>query len=607
MRYETIKRLVKLFIVLAMLQVSMLAAQVSLLPEHTISLEGVTLIRDCHKAGRWYYVPERPMLLERNPGNAENPRPAFQLVTYQSEKDSRLYEGGVLQFSVSLKLPEDTRKKIVRALKSKFKNSGEISLAPLPFHTAAATLYNQSGEMTATGTQSPGLAPAFITGALPFQLKLSKFDSDMFAALVNSQTGGVGVLVSLTFDGLLPPAGFKVSIDWDQTFKHLSSSKSTRVALGGYLCGIDIGINKSKIREELVSAGCMKVETLTSAAVSNETLEKYLDPVLVQMQKKLVEKIHSPDKIDVTNSAGADSMNKCFLFARSSVDVTVKDIRQTRLGSETFEFNQSLIVPRKTVCGTFIGINKYPEALKKTLVRTMPLDSWASAFLLLPGIEECQEMQITAVSMTANVVDAKGKPVSTLSDTAQWSQEGGVWKNRDGEEVASLKFPLLSLFHEHGNKIEQIRREYSFKVDVIIDQQLGSRLNTVQTSYFAPMFDGDLPLPPAVDLVDCIIFDFSALTFDTRGLKKVRIAVTEGDKNQKLEYTLTQKNSSEYAVIMLVEAARSEEKTEQILPVILFEAGSKRNIPWKNNNKDLRSLDPSLYFMLFDSDWMQDS
>ncbi|HMM59270.1 MAG TPA: hypothetical protein PKC25_03970, partial [Candidatus Rifleibacterium sp.] len=162
----------------------------------------------------------------------------------------------------------------------------------------------------------------------------------------------------------------------------------------------------------------------------------------------------------------------------------------------TFEFNQSLVVERTTSCGAFIGVNEYPDAVKKSLVRVMPLDSWASAFLLLPGVETNPELHIQSVSMTANVVDSKGKEVSGLSDTASWASDHLYsWKNRDGKETGSLQFPLLALFDRHDNKIEQIRREYSFKVDVIIEQAFGpGKLNTVKVSYLSPMFDGDLPL-----------------------------------------------------------------------------------------------------------------
>jgi len=608
---QSVFRNAKLFFaVLLLLSIrTVVMAQVSLLPEHTITIDGVTLIRDSHNPGKWYYVPEKPVLQERSPENKGDPRPVFQLVTYQAKKDSEIFEGGLLQFSVTLNLPETTRKKIENKLKSHAEAAGSksISLAPLPFHKAEAFMFDADGKKHAAGTQAPGLSPAYLTGALPFQVKLDRFEADLYKALTDSQGGGVGVLMNLTFEGVLPPAGFRVTIDWDQAYSIFSQSSELKVSLGNYFLGLDVGVSKTKIREELVSKGCMTVESLTGESAKPETIDRYLDPVIARMQQALIEKIHPPEKIDVESRSKPDSLSKCFFGVRVGISVDLKDIKKARKGKETFEFNQAAVVERTTSCGAFIGVNKYPEAVKKSLVRVMPLDSWASAFLLLPGVETNPELHIQSVSMTANVVDSKGKEVSGLSDTASWAADNPFsWKNRDGKETGSLQFPLMALFDQHDNKIEQIRREYSFKVDVIIEQAFGpGKLNTVRVSYLSPMFDGDLPLPAAVDLVDNVIFDLSALTFDDKeGIKKAKIQLKRG--SEKIDYSFPQKNSEERSVVFIVPALKEgEEKPEKLMASLLFDTSGKRGIAWANNGKDLREIDPSLYFMLFDSDWQQ--
>ncbi len=608
---QSVFRNAKLFFaVLLLLSLStVVVAQVSLLPEHSITIDGVTLIRDSHNPGKWYYVPEKPVLQERSPENKDDPRPVFQLVTYQAKKDSEIFEGGLLQFAVTLNLPETTRKKIENKLKSHSEAAGSksISLAPLPFHKAEAFMFDADGKKNAAGTQAPGLSPAYLTGALPFQVKLDRFEADLYKALTNSQGGGVGVLMNLTFEGVLPPAGFRVTIDWDQAYSIFSQSSELKVSLGNYFLGLDVGVSKTKIREELISKGCMTVESLTGESAKPETIDRYLDPVIARMQQALIEKIHPPEKIDVESRSKPDSLSKCFFGVRVGISVDLKDIKQARKGKETFEFNQTAVVERTTSCGAFIGVNKYSEAVKKSLVRVMPLDSWASAFLLLPGVETNPELHIQSVSMTANVVDSKGKEVAGLSDTASWASDNQYsWKNRDGKETGSLQFPLLALFDRHDNKIEQIRREYSFKVDVIIEQAFGpGKLNTVRVSYLSPMFDGDLPLPAAVDLVDNVIFDVSALTFDDKeGIKKAKIQLKRG--SEKIDYSFPQKNSEERSVVFIVPALKEgEDKSEKLLANLLFDTAGKRGIAWANNGKDLREIEPSLYFMLFDSDWQQ--
>lgn len=595
---------------LFLLNVYGLCAQVSLLPEHTITIDGVTLIRDGHNAGRWYYVPERPVLFERNPSDKNDPRPVFQLMTYQAGRESDAYEGGVLQFCVSMNISEKLRESLEAALKKRDDMKGvAVSLSPLPFHKAEAVLFDAEGKLNAEGTQAPGLAPAYITGALPFQLKLDRFDSDLYAALVNTQGSGVGVLMKLAFEGVLPPAGFKVTINWDQTYNYLYENKETRIALGTYNFGVDIGISKTKIREDLISNGCMQVETLTSEAVTQETIDRYLDPVIEKMQQTLIEKIHPPEKIEPENQNKPDSMNKCFFLARSSVNVVMKSLEKVKKGSETFIFDQSVVVERNTSCGAFIGINAYSDAVKKRLVSTMPLDSWASAFLLLPGVDNNPELHINSVSMSAEVVDKKGKAISGLSDTASWSsQKPLAWLNKDGDETGNLKFPLMSLFKKYNDDIAVIRKECMFKVDVAVEQSFGSpgKINLVKKSYVVPMFDGDLPLPATVDLVDPLVFDTSALTFDSStGVKKLKIQVKKEGSTDKLEYVFPTK-SGDTSVVFLVEAAAGgeDEKPVQLLPTLTFET-AKGKVAWANNGKDLRSLEPSLYFLLFDTDWQK--
>ncbi|GAB1353634.1 MAG TPA: hypothetical protein PLK28_02770 [Candidatus Rifleibacterium sp.] len=584
-------------------------AQVSLLPEHMITVEGVTLIRDSKNADKWYYVPEKPFLLEKTPGKKDDPRPVFQLVTYQAKNDTATYDGGVLQFCVTLNMPEETRKKVEKALKERSNNKNAVSLTILPFHKAEAFLFDGSGKITADGSQAPGFSPAYITGALPFQLKMDRFDADLYSTLVDKKGSGVGVLMNLTFEGLLPPGGFKATINWDQTYESMKSSSDLRISLGTYFCGIDVGVSKTKIREKLVSEGCLTVESLTSESVDAATLDRYLEPVLQRLQNNLIEKISPPEVIDTDNAAKPDALSKCFFGLRTGIDVKLRELKLIKKGSETFIFNQSVVAERRTSCGAFIGINSYPESVKSKLVSTFFSGAWASAYLLLPVIDTNPELGIKSVVMTAEVVDSDGRQISELSDIARWSSADPFsWKNKDGAETGSLKFPLLSLFKKHNDDLEVIRKEYAFKIDVSIEQNHPSsiRANIIKVRYQTPLFDGNLPLPTAVDIVDNIIIDLSALSFNNDdGIKKLKIVLKKGSKGTRIENVLLAKDKIADRLVYLIEATREGEKAESIIPVLTADIGSKRNLPWVNNDKDLRVIEPSLHFMLFDSDWQQ--
>ena len=581
-------------------------AQVSLLPEHQIIIDEITVMRDFKNENRWYYVPQRPVLLEKAPGNSKDPKPAFQLLTYQSKKDEEFYEGGMLQFSISMKIDEKNRLKILKKLKSKvgYKKAPLLSLVPLPFKLADATIYDAEGKYLTRKPQAPGLAPAYVTGALPFQIQLDKFGAQLYSALVNKENSGVGVLTTLTYDGIIPPAGFKVTVDWDQTYKNFSKNNKLRVAFGNMFSGVEVGVgvSKEKIRKELLSNECIKVESLANEKFTQKDIDKYLDPILTRIYSEMIDKIKAPAEIDPSKNDEENSLEKCFFPLRVETSVVLKDIKKVRKGKETIVLNHISTVTRKTACGSFIGINDYPESIKSKLIRSMPLNSWASAYLMLPAVNNAPDMHLNSVTMTANVVDSKGKPIATLNDTARWSpQNPDFWKNKDGENVGSLKFPLLALFKKHNNKIEEIRKEYQFKVEVNISQKLRN-MNSINITYNTPLFNGDLPLAAPVDLVENFVVDVSALTFGKQDLKKVKLVFTE-DRN-KMEYSFSAKKSEDRSVVFIIKSPKHSKKQEKILPKITFDSRNKRNIPWEHNGKDMRKMDS--YLMLFDSDWQKE-
>lgn len=580
--------------------------QVSLLPEHRVEIDGISLMRDHNNVNRWYYVIDSPRLLERNPQNQQDPRPAFQFMTYQSLKDDKVFEGGLLQFSVSMRLPEKSKDELLKKLKKQLKVSGKsrIDLAPLPFKLAKANLYDAEGKSLISVPYTPGIVPPYITGALPFQMKLTKFGADLYGALVDSGNTGVGVLIQMTYEAMLPPAGFKVHLDYDQTWKYLSEKSDLRLQIGGWLIGADVGIEKTKIREELEQNRCIRVESLTHEKVSSEMLDKYMDPIIKKICDEVFAAVSVPDSINPELGEGPDMLDNCFLPFKAGIKIELKDYKIVRKITEEHDFSFSTIVEHATACGTFIGINGYPDEVKNKLVSVMPLNGWASAYLVLPEIDDSEELNLVGVTISAAVIDKKGQVVQNLEDIATWNPNAETsWKNTSGNEVYSLKFPLLALFKKHNDEIMVIREEYSFKISVTVKQKL-DKPNVVRIDYTTPLFDGDLPLAEPVELVENLIFDLSLLDFSSpEGLKKMKIVIPSG-KN-KLERTITAKSPDSKVVVFMLPGGKSEKNEEVTAQITFDEARSrgKRNLPWAKNGQNLRKLDPSLYFILFDSDW----
>jgi hypothetical protein len=523
-------------------------------------------------------------------------------MTYQSEKDDQIYEGGVLQFSVSLKLEERRLKDLAKELKSKLRyNSDDVKLVPLPFRLAEATIYDASGKAVTKAPQSPSLAPSYVTGSLPFQAKLDKFGADLYSALIDSNNNGIGVLMLLTFEGILPEAGFKVTVDYKRTWEYFNKDSGICVDVGYWLLGAKVNVDRTRIRENLVQNGCIKVESISGEAVDQSLIDKYLDPIIARIGDQLFDKILPPEEIATEYFDEPELMKKCFFPARVKTRTSLIDIKKVKDIKETIEFNAAVTVERKTSCGTFIGINKYSEAQKKSLISVMPLNNWASAFLILPDVDNNSDLNLVSVNMTANVVDKSGNPISGLSETASWKASSPeAWVNKDGKKTYNLSFPLMSLFDKQDNDMEKIQSEYFFDVGIKINQKLDS-FATIETGYRTKMFDGDLPLAQPVDLVDNLVFDLSLLDFDSsEGLKKVRI---EAQKDSLLlKKTLTGRNTNKTAVF-IVPSGSAEKGLKARMFFDEARRGGDRNIPWKHNDKDLRELNPALYFLLFDSDW----
>ena len=67
---------------------------------------GFTVVRDARRPAQWYYVPDRPRLVERLQNNQRVPEFALMRYEFPDPQDAaKTIRGGILQFAVSLALP----------------------------------------------------------------------------------------------------------------------------------------------------------------------------------------------------------------------------------------------------------------------------------------------------------------------------------------------------------------------------------------------------------------------------------------------------------------------------------------------------------------------
>ena len=176
--------------------------------------ESFTVIRDGRIPEQWYYMPDRPRVFERTVDGEAKPELALVHYQFQDPDDpQKLLEGGLLLFAASLSLPSEAIPQLEKVIRAKVEDDQPIRLAAIPFKAAQVNLYTpKEGKLIASAPQGEGIAPTFATQKMAFSVPLTRVGSDVYDELVHGNTG-MPVSVELTYNGLTPPAGFKVKVD----------------------------------------------------------------------------------------------------------------------------------------------------------------------------------------------------------------------------------------------------------------------------------------------------------------------------------------------------------------------------------------------------------
>ncbi|MGM0600693.1 MAG: hypothetical protein ACQETH_12860 [Candidatus Rifleibacteriota bacterium] len=575
--------------------------------------ENFTIIRDGRIRNHFYYVPNRPIVAytTRN-GKA---KPIFQLMSYQTEdKNNELIQGGILQMSMVMGVSQEVRDKILQKITSKFVSEDytlQYKLSPMPIKEAQITVYDLGGDMLDQEKPKGGIAPIFGTQHYPFMLKLSKLGSDMMEEL-STKNGGLPVLITYTFQGMTPKAGFEVEVDWDACYEHFSTDTELTATVAKNAIGGSLGMDISTLREKFESEGLIKIDSLTNETVTSEDLDNLMKPILDMITKELFEQIHPPKSIPPAEAeklkeeqkkppiaAAVQGVTesilkatKRFFCAKAKLDFALKDVKIVKKGKFTYKFNRQAIVERTTSFGGLLGIGNYPKEVQDECITTMPKGNWESAYFVLPSVGNPDALGLREVNISITPQHKDGSYWKQISGyeikTGYFNKNGkAIWTDKNNKEVTRFLYPLKALYETEGFDT----RNYRFKVDTTISPAKG---NSFKTTAYMNMFDGDLPIPSPMNLVDQLTIDGCCLTFGTseNEVYKAVGMVNSGDNRWRIN--LDQNNMMQTFLIP---------QDKQVMTSLKF-AGSKGMLGnWIHANKPLRAVEPSLYFMLFDYDW----
>lgn len=482
--------------------------------DFTITVDGhkehVTCIQDAVKPNQWFYVPSKIRLDTMKDATTKKEIPVFSLVKYQAkdpEDPQKLLEGGVMQCAVNLALPPGGLDQLKQALaKHTSKKPTEILLSPLSMVDAKLTVYGPGGEKLGEAPQAPDVAPAFANQSIPIQINLNKLGADFSDAIVRSG-GGIPINITFSFNGLTPKAGFKVTLNYDQTFKHLSTDSKARVKWNSWFCSGSAKADISTVREELVTNKCLTIESISGEHFTDEQIDKYMLPIIEKLQQEMFA-MQEPEKIDPAKAAEPDAPGRGIVSV--GLSFALKSVEKVKKGTTVISMNRQQIMKRQTAVGGVITLANWPKEVQDKCIITMPAGNWASAWYSLPDVGDAGNIGITEVSVTVKVLDPAGKPVSKCpSQMAKWTAKDGVWKDAKNNERYTLLFPMAGVLDAYKGKESELKYEQVISVT----QLVGGQTKKYTFKSTDQMFDGEAAVSTPMANFETVNLSGSLVTF----------------------------------------------------------------------------------------------
>ena len=591
--------------------------------------EAITIIQDYSKKKQWYYVPNRPRLVERRIRGKNIP--VFNLIRYQFRQGQTFDTGGIMQFAINFALPESAVSRIKSHIAGKLTTAEQtvspkdVNLVALPFNDAKFYLYSPGGEkMMTSDTPSEGLAPTFATQEIPFSLSLTEQGAEVFDTMVTDTLGGVPVVMVMEYTGLTAPAGFKCEVNWDVTYRRLQSDVKLGAALSGvpYVTpGVSAGY--SNLRARLEKAGCIKLSVVEGSNFNLEDADRYLQPILTIMAREMLENPAAPSYIPkpvvqkknpvvdivkamqpsaaktAAGTPGAASGGVGLPSLSVNLSYTMKDEKLVRTGKQTYDMNVRQAMSQTTVCGGFIGIGQYPKAIQDEVVLVVP-DTWEKAYLSLPRVVPSDDMNIQEVTLTAGLNDGKknyDQQVATWTPEKGWTGPG--YRGGD-EEMRRFAFATMAL----KATLDDEWQNAFFALDSSITYKppLQRRALRYEGSTTVDLFSGNAPISSPLDMGELWIFDASYLLFKADDpdstLQRVSISVTSDKLGGTVRATIDP--SRKDARILPVLVAKDANNVKATISFVTTDRGTIR---WQHNRENLKEIPDFQGGEVFLDDW----
>jgi len=471
--------------------------------------ENVTCIKDAINPEKWYYVVTRPRL-----GTykliCKTERPKFSLIQHQtaSRSDSQmLVKCGVIKAAINLALPPEGINRLKDSLaKITSLPTSKMILEHLPMNSAKFAIYAPDGKLMGEANTAPDIAPCFDNKSIPIQINLENTTAEFVDALTK---GSNGVFAALIFDynGITPRCNLKVTIDWDQTFRHFSGSSKAVSECANLLLGNGTDQSMATLRESLIKNKCIKVESLTGESFKAEETDAYLMPILQTISNKIFN-TEFPQKITPDKAASHAIASNRWAIA-NEITFSLKDSKSVKKGNTAYSMNRQFMVSRQIIAGGKIGIGNYPQKVQDELVEVIPPANWEYAWYSLPEVGFGDHFQLEGISIEVSVVDEKGISISYVArQDLKWLSQDG-WQNSKSKNRTSLIFPLAEIYEKYqGNPAKLL-----YKQKINLTWNIGTSRKQAAFETLVPVFNDGIPVSRPASAIKCIKINGNLLTW----------------------------------------------------------------------------------------------
>jgi hypothetical protein len=228
----------------------------------------------------------------------------------------------------------------------------------------------------------------------------------------------------------------------------------------------------------------------------------------------------------------------------------------------------------------------------------MPVGPWEAAYYVLPSVGNPDSLGIDELSTTVTLQEKKaedkweqvtGQKIETAWFNKVNKGKEAIWTDGDDKPIKSFVYPLKELYKREGFN----RDNYRFEIVTTIRPKTGKSLDVKS---YSPLFDGERAMGYPTNLVDVVTIDGTCLSYGSApDLVKQAVGQLKAGTNS---WTIKLDADNDFLAFLVP----ADEKDIKVSSLNFRHSNGKLG-SWVECNKNLRELDSSLWFTIFDGDW----